>query len=240
MLGRGKPKARERNREHDDPAPRSERARHTATARLPYPARPATVIAVWRRRSGRHERLSCRLCHPAGARGLGRQPGRCGCGLSDGGADRLCVARLYGQMAIACRAGRRRRYARSAGGAFADLSPADAASDHPLRRYCGGRVRLEGYRTFGMENMQRAYVLRRKDNELIFLFEDRALGTAMASSLFSGIAAELAAAPAARFMTSAWSRAKAACLACGERTRPIGRRRLCPRPSGWRTGAARP
>jgi hypothetical protein len=53
--------------------------------------------------------------------------------------------------------------------------------------------RLEGFRTFGIENMQRAYVLRRKDNDLIFLFEDRALGTAMASSLFSGIAAELAA-----------------------------------------------
>jgi hypothetical protein len=53
--------------------------------------------------------------------------------------------------------------------------------------------RLEGYRSFGIESMQRAYVLRRKDNDLIFLFEDRALGTAMASSLFSGIAAELAA-----------------------------------------------
>ena len=53
--------------------------------------------------------------------------------------------------------------------------------------------RLEGYRSFGMESMQRAYVLRRKDNELIFLFEDRALGTAMESSLFTGIAAELAA-----------------------------------------------
>ncbi len=53
--------------------------------------------------------------------------------------------------------------------------------------------RLEGYRTFGIENMQRAYVVRRKDSELIFLFEDRALGTAMESSLFSGIAAELAA-----------------------------------------------
>lgn len=53
--------------------------------------------------------------------------------------------------------------------------------------------RLEGYRTLGMENMQRAYVLRRKDSELIFLFEDRALGTAMASSLFTGIANELAA-----------------------------------------------
>ena len=53
--------------------------------------------------------------------------------------------------------------------------------------------RLEGFRSFGMESMQRAYVLRRKDNELIFLFEDRALGTAMESSLFTGIAAALAA-----------------------------------------------
>jgi hypothetical protein len=52
--------------------------------------------------------------------------------------------------------------------------------------------RLEGFRSFGMESMQRAYVLRRKDNELIFLFEDRAVGTAMASSLFGGIATELA------------------------------------------------
>jgi hypothetical protein len=53
--------------------------------------------------------------------------------------------------------------------------------------------RLEGYRSFGMESMQRAYVLRRKDNGFIFLFEDRALGTAMESSLFTGIAATLAA-----------------------------------------------
>ncbi|HMG79535.1 MAG TPA: hypothetical protein VK591_12690 [Xanthobacteraceae bacterium] len=53
--------------------------------------------------------------------------------------------------------------------------------------------RLEGFRSFGMESMQRAYVLRRKDNELIFLFEDRALGTALESSLFTGIAAALAA-----------------------------------------------
>ena len=52
--------------------------------------------------------------------------------------------------------------------------------------------RLEGFRSFGMESMQRAYVLRRMDNELIFLFEDRAVGTAMASSLFGGIATELA------------------------------------------------
>jgi hypothetical protein len=53
--------------------------------------------------------------------------------------------------------------------------------------------RLEGFRSFGMESMQRAYVLRRKNNELVFLFEDRPVGTAMESSLFGGIAAELAA-----------------------------------------------
>jgi hypothetical protein len=53
--------------------------------------------------------------------------------------------------------------------------------------------RLEGYRSFGMESMQRAYVLRRSDGNLIFLFEDRALGTSMESSLFTGIANDLAA-----------------------------------------------
>jgi hypothetical protein len=63
----------------------------------------------------------------------------------------------------------------------------------PYTEIAAVESRLEGYRTFGMESMQRAYVLRRKDNELIFLFEDRALGTAMASSLFNGIAAALAA-----------------------------------------------
>ena len=63
----------------------------------------------------------------------------------------------------------------------------------PYTEIAAVESRLEGYRTFGMESMQRAYVLRRRDNELIFLFEDRALGTAMASSLFGGIADELAA-----------------------------------------------
>jgi hypothetical protein len=43
-----------------------------------------------------------------------------------------------------------------------------------------------------MEIMQRAYALHRKSGELIFLFEERALATALASSLFGDIAGELA------------------------------------------------
>ncbi len=54
-------------------------------------------------------------------------------------------------------------------------------------------TRLEAYRTLGMAMMQRAYVLRRKNDDLIFLFEDRALNTGLASSMFSKIAADLAA-----------------------------------------------
>jgi hypothetical protein len=54
-------------------------------------------------------------------------------------------------------------------------------------------TRLEAYGTLGMESMQRAYVLRRRGGELIFLFEDRALATLLASSFFPRIAAEIAA-----------------------------------------------
>jgi hypothetical protein len=53
-------------------------------------------------------------------------------------------------------------------------------------------TRLEAYGSLGMEIMQRAYVLHRKSGELIFLFEERALATALASSLFGDVAAELA------------------------------------------------
>jgi hypothetical protein len=53
--------------------------------------------------------------------------------------------------------------------------------------------RFEAYGSLGMEIMQRAYVLRRKSGELIFLFEERALATGMASSMFTEIVAELAA-----------------------------------------------
>jgi hypothetical protein len=54
-------------------------------------------------------------------------------------------------------------------------------------------ARFEAYGTLGMEMMQRAYVLHRKGGELIFLFEERALGTAMESSMYASIVANLAA-----------------------------------------------
>jgi hypothetical protein len=54
-------------------------------------------------------------------------------------------------------------------------------------------ARFEAYGTLGMEMMQRAYVLHRKSGELIFLFEERAVATAMGSSTFADIIAELAA-----------------------------------------------
>jgi hypothetical protein len=44
-----------------------------------------------------------------------------------------------------------------------------------------------------MEMMQRAYALHRKGGELIFLFEERAMATALKTSLFTEIVAELAA-----------------------------------------------
>ena len=53
--------------------------------------------------------------------------------------------------------------------------------------------RYEAYGNLGMEMMQRAYVLRRKSGELIFLFEERALATGMASTMFADIVADLAA-----------------------------------------------
>jgi len=54
-------------------------------------------------------------------------------------------------------------------------------------------TRLEGYRTGGMAMMQRAYVLRHRNGALIFLFEDRAIGTPFETRLFARIAGEIAA-----------------------------------------------
>jgi hypothetical protein len=60
-------------------------------------------------------------------------------------------------------------------------------------------TRLEAYGSLGMETMQRAYVLRlghpskELGGELIFLFEERALATALESSLFKDIITDLAA-----------------------------------------------
>jgi len=54
-------------------------------------------------------------------------------------------------------------------------------------------TRLEAYGSLGMEMMQRSYVLRRKNGELIFLFEDRALAAGLAKPMFAEIASDLAA-----------------------------------------------
>jgi hypothetical protein len=54
-------------------------------------------------------------------------------------------------------------------------------------------TRLEAYGNFGMEMMQRPYVLRRTNGELIFLFEDRALATGLENQLFPDFASDLAA-----------------------------------------------
>ncbi len=53
-------------------------------------------------------------------------------------------------------------------------------------------TRLEAYGQAGMEMMQRAYVLCRKNGELIFLFEDRAIGTPFESAMFTQIASDIA------------------------------------------------
>jgi hypothetical protein len=54
-------------------------------------------------------------------------------------------------------------------------------------------TRLEAYRSQGMAIMQRAYALRRRNNELIFLFEERALGTGLQSDFYTSILTDLVA-----------------------------------------------
>jgi hypothetical protein len=53
-------------------------------------------------------------------------------------------------------------------------------------------TRLEGYRSLGMAMLQRAYALRRRSGELIFLGEDRAVGSALAAPHCAGIVAAIA------------------------------------------------
>jgi hypothetical protein len=57
----------------------------------------------------------------------------------------------------------------------------------------GIETRAEAYSSLGQTMIQRAYVLRRKNGELIFLFEDRAQGSAMEVTMFAEIAAAMAA-----------------------------------------------
>jgi hypothetical protein len=52
-------------------------------------------------------------------------------------------------------------------------------------------TRLEAYPSLGMEIMQRAYVLCRKQGDRVFLFEERALGTAFEAANASKIAAAI-------------------------------------------------
>lgn len=52
-------------------------------------------------------------------------------------------------------------------------------------------TRLEGYRTMGIGNMQRAFVMRLVSGEAIFLGEDRAVGTGLESSLVAKTAAAI-------------------------------------------------
>ncbi|MFI5011347.1 MAG: hypothetical protein ACHQAY_03270 [Hyphomicrobiales bacterium] len=70
-----------------------------------------------------------------------------------------------------------------------------AASQHAKILYAdieAIETRLEAYPSLGMQSMQRAYVLRRRNGELIFLFEDRAIGTPLASSVFPKLVADIA------------------------------------------------
>jgi hypothetical protein len=53
-------------------------------------------------------------------------------------------------------------------------------------------TRLEAYGSLGLRMLQRAYVLRRKSGELIYLFEDRALDTLYETSFFTQLVNEIA------------------------------------------------
>ena len=53
-------------------------------------------------------------------------------------------------------------------------------------------TRLEAYGSLGLVIMQRAYAVRRKTGDLIFLFEERGLGTPFRTSQFKGITTALA------------------------------------------------
>jgi hypothetical protein len=59
-------------------------------------------------------------------------------------------------------------------------------------------ARFEAYGSLGIEMVQRAYGSHRKSGELVFLFEERAPGTAMESSMFADIVAETLACDASR------------------------------------------
>ena len=61
----------------------------------------------------------------------------------------------------------------------------------PYAEIAAIETRLEGYRTLGMAMVQRAYALRRTSGELVFLFEDRAIGSGLESSFCGPIVAAI-------------------------------------------------
>lgn len=63
----------------------------------------------------------------------------------------------------------------------------------PYRDIEAIETRLEAYPSLGMQNMQRAYVLSCKNGTRIFLLEDRALATALETSMAKQIAAAMVA-----------------------------------------------
>jgi len=63
----------------------------------------------------------------------------------------------------------------------------------PYSEIAAIETRLEAYPSFGMVNLQRPYVLRRRNGDSILLFEERAIATGMASSYFANLVGELAA-----------------------------------------------
>ena len=54
-------------------------------------------------------------------------------------------------------------------------------------------TRLEAYPSFGMVNMQQPYVLRRRNGDTVFLFEERAVGAGLQRPYFGGLIEEIAA-----------------------------------------------
>jgi hypothetical protein len=103
------------------------------------------------------------------------------------GADRLWLARLPREMGL--------RVAFDHDTVTLDL-PAGRSLIHrvpaqrltiPCADIAAIETRLEAYRSLGMVNMQRAYALRGKSDDWVFLFEDRALGTAVATSFFASV-----------------------------------------------------
>jgi len=69
----------------------------------------------------------------------------------------------------------------------------------PLTAIEAVEARYEAYRSQGMVNLQRAYVLVQKSGERIFLFEERAQATGLATSRYGTLAREIAGRSGARW-----------------------------------------